>query len=441
MPRLLRPCLLLLALGGFAGAALAGNWERFRGPNGTGTVADKNVPLEFGAAKGAEKNLLWKTPLPGVGNSSPVVWGKRIFLQTADVKGKDRSLLCLDTNGKRLWERTIPGVYVSIRKDSSLASSTPTTDGEAVYVSFWDGKDIILVAYGMDGTPMWNKNLGPFFSQHGAGASPIVYKDKIIFANDMDAYTETKNKTRQAVPVAHPSLLIAFNKKTGEMVWETPRSAERACYSAPFLLAKPGQAKPDLVIVSTTAVTGYDPDDGTLKWEKKGWQEKSVRMPLRTVASAALAGDVLVATSGDGAGDRLAVGLALPGMGKSDVPAKLWENRKDFPYVPCPLARGGHFYFVNDAGWAGCYDARSGKRVWFERLTDDRITASPLLIDGKVYAASEAGDVLVFAAEPQYRVLARNEVGERVRATPAVADGRLYVRGDRHLFCFGKAKN
>src|SRR4051794_31587886 len=105
MPRLLRPCLLLLALGGLAGGALAGNWERFRGPNGTGTVDDKDVPLTFSAAKGAAKNLLWKTELPGAGNSSPVVWGKRIFLQTSHVKGKDRSLLCLDTDGKILWER------------------------------------------------------------------------------------------------------------------------------------------------------------------------------------------------------------------------------------------------------------------------------------------------------------------------------------------------
>jgi outer membrane protein assembly factor BamB len=207
-------------------------------------------------------------------------------------------------------------------------------------------------------------------------------------------------------------------------------------------LTKPGQKRPDLVVVSTTAVTGYDPNDGTMKWEAKGWQGPSVRMPLRTVASSALSGDVLIACSGDGAGDRLAVAIALPGFGeaKHEKPARLWQNSKDFPYVPCPLARGEHFYFVNDAGWAGCYNAQTGKRVWQERLTEDRFTASPLMIDGKVYAVSDSGDVFVFAADPQYRLLARNEVGERVWATPAVADGRLYIRGNHHLFCFGKEK-
>jgi outer membrane protein assembly factor BamB len=438
MSRLLRPALLLLALGGLAGSALAGNWDRFRGPNGSGVVDDKNVPLTFSAAKGSAKNLVWSTPLPGTGVSSPVVWGKRIFLQAASADARERSLVCLDTDGKLLWQRKIAAVKAQIhRQYGSHACSTPTTDGEAVYIAFWDGKDILLAAYDMAGNPLWSKDLGPFFSQHGAGASPILYKDKVILANDMDGYTEQKDKSKKPVPVAHPSLLVALNKKTGEMIWETPRSAERACYSAPMLLTKPGQARPDLVVVSTTAVTGYDPDDGTPKWEAKNWQDKSVRMPLRTVASSALVGDVLVACSGDGAGDRLAVGLELPRPGKSDAPTKLWENRKNFPYVPCPLARGENFYFVNDDGWAGCYNARTGKRIWQERLGTDRFTASPLLIDGKVYAASEAGDVYVFAAEPEYRLLARNEVGERIRATPAVADGRLYVRGDRHLFCFG----
>jgi outer membrane protein assembly factor BamB len=163
-------------------------------------------------------------------------------------------------------------------------------------------------------------------------------------------------------------------------------------------------------------------------------------MPLRTVASPALADGVLIACSGDGAGDRLGVAIALPGVGKTDTPRRLWENnRKEFPYVPCPLARGDHFYFVNDKGFAGCFEARTGKRVWFERLPDTDFYASPLLINGKVYAASEAGNVFVFAAEPAFKLLAQNSLGERIRATPAVADGRLYVRGERHLFCIGKA--
>jgi outer membrane protein assembly factor BamB len=420
----------LLLVAGLIGLSVADNWERFRGPNGTGAVDDKNVPIKFGP----KENVVWKVALPGMGNSSPIVWGKHLFLQSASKDGKLRTLLCIDAaNGRILWERSIPGVPAAIRADSSLASSTPTTDGEAVYVSFWDGRHVFVSAYDFQGTRLWVKDLGPFNSQHGAGASPILYKDKLILANDMDKddfYTKQINE--------RPSMVIALDKASGRLLWETPRVAERACYSAPFLLQRPGQSEPELVITSSTAVTGYHIDTGSKLWEAKGWQEHALKAPMRTVATPALAGDFLCVCSGGDAG-RFAVGLALPSAGGG--PRRVWENRKDFPYVPSPLARGGYFYFVNDAGFSGCYNARTGKRVWFERLGDVSFNASPLLINGKLYAANTAGDVYVLAAEPTFQLLAQNELGELIRATPAVAGGRLYIRGERHLYCIGSKHN
>jgi len=426
MPIIARTLLLVAGIVCIAGAD---NWDRFRGPNGAGTADDKGVPVTFGP----NKNVIWKVELPGTGNSSPVVWGKRLFLHSASKDGKLRTLQCLDTaDGKTLWQRSIPGIHLAIRADSSFASSTPTTDGQAVYVSFWDGKDILVTAYDVQGEKLWSKNLGPFNSQHGAAASPILYKDRLILANDMDREDFTTKK-----PNARPSMLVALDKRTGELVWETPREAERACYSAPFLLQRPGRSEPELVVTSTTAVTAYNLTSGTKLWEAKNWQENGVKAPLRTIATPALLGDVLCVCSGGDAG-RFAVGLALPDAGKGDAPQRLWDNRKDFPYVASPLAHGEHFYFVNDVGFAGCYHARTGKRAWFERLADSGFHASPLLIDGKVYASSAAGEVFVFAAEPTYRLLARNELGEVVRATAAVAGSRLFIRGERNLYCFGK---
>jgi photosystem II stability/assembly factor-like uncharacterized protein len=411
--------------------ASAHNWDRFRGPNGTGTSDDKEVPLTFGA----HENVIWKVALPGAGNCSPVVWGKHLFLQFASNDGTLRSLLCLDTaDGKIRWEKSIRAELAKVRADSSLASSTPTTDGKAVYVSFWDGKEILVSAYNFQGDLLWSKGLGSFNSQHGAGASPILFQDKLILANDMDIDDfDTK------VPNARPSMLIALDKRTGRMIWETPRKAERACYSAPFLLPKPGQKNPELVVTSTTAVTGYNVETGAKLWEAKGWQEHAIKTPMRTVASPALAGDILCVCSGGDAG-RFAIGLDLGDLGKTDLPRRLWENRKDFPYVPSPLARGEHFYFVNDVGFAGCYHARTGKCMWFERLASTGFHASPLIINGNVYATSIVGDVYVFAAEPTFRLLARNELDETVRATAAVVDGRLYIRGERHLYCIGKSR-
>jgi outer membrane protein assembly factor BamB len=406
-------------------------WDRFRGPNGTGTTDDSDIPLTFSA----HENVLWKVALPGTGNCSPIVWDKHLFLQSASLDGQQRSLLCLDTaDGKIRWQRSIPAGSAKIRADSSLASSTPTTDGQAVYVSFWDGKDVLVSAYDFQGNVLWNKNLGTFNSQHGAGASPILYKDKLILANDMD-----KDDFNTRVPNERPSILVALDKHTGRLVWETPRVAERACYSAPFLRYRPGQQEPELVVTSTTAVTGYQIETGAKLWEAKGWQGDAVKVPMRTVASPALAGDLLCVCSGGDAG-RFAIGLELPGPGKTDTPRRLWENRKDFPYVPSPVAVGEHIYFVNDVGVAGCYHARTGKRAWFERLAGEGFHASPLVINGKVYATSLAGDVYVFAAEPTFRLLARSELGEGVRATPAVADGRLYIRGEHHLYCIGKSR-
>jgi outer membrane protein assembly factor BamB len=415
-------------------AALAGDaakhWERFRGPNGTGTTSDKNIPLTFSTTD----NVLWKVEVPGAGNSSPVVWGTHLFLHAASKDGKERTLLCLDTaDGKVRWQKSIPGQPAKIRADSSLASSTPTTDGQAVYVSFWNGKDVFISAYDFAGKELWSKNLGTFNSQHGPGASPILYRDMLILANDMD-----KDDFTTKVPNARPSMLVALDKRTGRLLWEMPRTAERTCYSAPFLLNRPGQEEPELVVTSTTAVTGYSLATGARLWEAKGWQEHAVKVPMRTVASPALVGDILCVCSGGDAG-RFAIGLAIPGPGSSQPPQRVWENRKDFPYVPSPVARGEHVYFVNDAGMAGCFHATTGKRVWFERLAD-AFHASPLLIDDKLYAVSVAGDVYVFAAEPTLRLLARNELGETVRATPAVADGRLYIRGARHLYCIGKSR-
>ena len=162
-----------------------------------------------------------------------------------------------------------------------------------------------------------------------------------------------------------------------------------------------------------------------------------MKSPLRTVASPVLSGDILCVCSG-GDGGRFAVGMALPELGKTGAPKVLWDNRKDFPYISSPLVHGDHVYFVNDAGYAGCYDVRTGKRVWFERLSESPIYASPLLIDGKIYVANASGNVYVVAAEPTYRLLAQNELGETIRATGAVAGDRLYLRGDHHLYCIGK---
>jgi outer membrane protein assembly factor BamB len=410
-------CLLLITAlavldAGFAGAA---NWPRFRGPNGTGVATDKDIPVKWDQQHG----ILWTIELPGPGNSSPIVWGQRLFTQAASKDGKERLLLCVDvTDGKLLWSRAVPGSRATIHPKNTLASATPATDGQRVYAVFWDGKDIALVAYDFDGNLVWRRDLGKFVSQHGAGASPIVVRDKVIFANDQDG----------------SAVLLALDAATGKTVWQAQREAFRACYSSPFLLERSAVA-PELVVASTGGITAYDPDNGRTNWH---WNWTFDGMPLRTTGSPIFAHRMIFACSGDGGGDRHMVAVQLEGNGHGTRPVLAWENKKAFPYVPTLLARGEHLYFVNDKGIAGCYVARTGEPVWSERL-QGTLTSSPILIDGKIYAATETGDVYVLAAEPTFHLLAKNVLGERIVATPAVADNRLFIRGQRHLFCIGNA--
>jgi outer membrane protein assembly factor BamB len=413
-PRLILVLGVLLAAAATAGAD---NWPRFRGPNGTGVAADKVVPVKWGAG-----DVLWKVELPGVGHSSPVVWGDRLFLQTSGAKGNGRSLLCLDAGtGKQLWARAAPGGTAARihRAFNTLASSTPATDGERVYAVFWDGKDVSLSAYDMKGEVLWKRDLGAYISQHGPGMSPMVYAGKVFVNNDQDG----------------SAALLAFDARTGAPAWKAERKAFRACYSTPMVRQKAGGGD-ELIVVSTAGITAYDPKSGAENW---AYDWTFTGMPLRTVGSPVEAAGLIFVASGDGSGARHFIAVEPPGN-NGGRPKLAWSSvGRSFPYVPTPLARAGHIYLIDDNGSFLCHDAKTGDEVWKSPPLRVRFFASPVLIDGKIYAPSEKGDVYVFEAAPTYKLLAKNSLGEPVFASPAVANGRLYVRGKQHLFCVGRA--
>jgi outer membrane protein assembly factor BamB len=444
MPSRFRFLVLTLALFAFVSLVHADNWERFRGPNGSGISNDKAVPIEFGIGK----NLRWKVAIPGKGQSSPIVWGDRVFLQSSTADGSKRILYCIDAkSGKEVWARGIPATkpdkaIFSGRKDSTYANASATTDGKGVYIPFFNGKDIVMVGYDFKGEKLWERNLGEFVSQHGPGVSPILYKDLLIFSLDKDAYREVPDPSGKKdakgkiatmkVAVPNPSTLYALDKRTGKTVWESPREAVRACYSMPFVLERPG-GEPELIVTSTSAVTSYEPLSGKSNWY---WTWKFPKDPLRTIASSTFVDDMILSCSGDGSGPRFMTAVALKGKGKETHPEQIWINDKKFPYVTSPLVREHHVYFVSDAGFAGCFNPKTGKQLYYERMPDPVFYACPVMIDGKIYAASDAGNVHVLSATPTFELLASNKIGETIRATPAVADGCLYIRTDSNLYCF-----
>ncbi|MBY0528374.1 MAG: PQQ-binding-like beta-propeller repeat protein [Gemmataceae bacterium] len=395
--------------------AEAANWARFRGPNGTGVATDTEIPVEFGT----EKGVVWKVPTTGVGNSSPIVWGDNIFLETATPDGKERALVCLSTkDGKPKWTKSISSSKGKTHPKNSLASGTPATDGERIYAPFWDGKNVFLYAFDFKGNKLWDRDLGAFESQHGAGSSPVVHGDKVFYNHDQDG----------------AAVIIALDAKNGKTAWEKKRKAFRTCYSTPFILERTDGGA-ELVVASTAGLTGYNPADGVENWNWV-WDFKPAK-PLRTVGSPIVSNGLVLAGSGDGDGTRHLVAVKLGGKGDISKDALAWDKRKGSAYVPTMLAAGDHIYYVNDNGMAGCYSAKNGEEPWSERLGGS-FSASPLLIDGKVYAFAEDGNVFVFAAAPKYQLLAKNVLGEVIFATPAVADNRLYIRTKSNLYCIGK---
>ena len=235
-------------------------------------------------------------------------------MQSATRDGRSRLLLCLDAAlGKTLWTRTIPGSRARIHNLNSFASSTPAADGERVCAAFWDGKNVTLYAYDFTGKPQWNCALGGFKSQHGVGNSPILHGGKVVYLQDQDG----------------DSFVICLDAASGRKLWQKSRPAFRACYSTPFVMDSAGGAA---VIVATTAgIVAFDLNEGTEKWN---FTWKFDGMALRTVSSPILADGLILATSGDGRGDRHMIAVK-PGV-KGDVSNTnlVWENKKIFPYVP-----------------------------------------------------------------------------------------------------------
>lgn len=402
-------------LGGVLMPASAADWPRFRGPNGTGISNDTGVPVEIGEST----NLSWKVEIPGLGNSSPIVSKNRIFLQTASNDGSERLLLCLGlADGKRIWSQPAPGATAHTHKKNTLASGSGAADGTHVYMPFWDGHHLSVSAYDFDGKHAWTCELGPFpGGQHGAGHSPIVVNGKVILANDQDGMAE----------------VVAIEADSGKIAWRLPRQAYMSSFSTPILLEQPGSA-PDVLVTSADGVSGYDIANGIEKWK---WVWESNTQHLRTVGSPILSQRMVFFSGGNGPGARHAVAVNLYQNGGGSLPKLAWESRKDFPYVPCMLSRGEYLYFINDDGIAGCYVAKTGEKVWSNRVPAGKVTSSPVMVEDRIYAFGEEGDAVVFAADPKFAVLAGTKLDEGVMASPAVADGRLLVRGQHHLYCFG----
>ncbi len=391
--------------------AHAGEWPRFHGPNGTG-IGEGPLP------KIDPNKPLWKVELPGRGNGSPIVVNGKVYLQSASTNGNSRMLLCINaTSGKIEWTKNFPAAVGKTHSKNSLASGTPACDGERIYCQWWDGRGVSLHAYDLTGKELWQSPLGSYISQHGPGFSPMVYAGLVFVNVDDDKHAE----------------LVAFEARTGERKWIAPRKHYRASYSTPFVLQRPD--KPTEILLGTsTAITSYAPGTGKVNWEYViPWPGKQA--PLRVVGCPLFTAGLFVMSCGDGGGSRYMV--AVDPFGKK--PVKVWELKKETPYVPCVLAKDDKLFWIGDKGLATCADLKTGKAVWTEKVfAGSDVTASPILVGDKILMVSEKGQVATMRAAGEFEELDRAPLKEKVYASPAIADGKVFIRGQSHLFCFGK---
>ncbi|REJ74354.1 MAG: hypothetical protein DWQ29_17730 [Planctomycetota bacterium] len=390
-------------------AAQAENWPRFRGTNGTGVSDLSGVPTEW-----TEDDYEWVVSLPGIGHASPVVWDDALFITTGDEDGL-RTLYRLDAStGEQVWSRSERLDTNHLHVKNSYASSTPAVDGERVYVIHADFDQQWVIAYTMDGEEVWRYDVGPFVCQHGQGVSPIVYNETLIVAND------------QREPGV--SSLLAFDRRTGDVIWQSPRESREVSYSTPFVLER-ADHDPQLICLSgVSGLTGYDPETGEELWT-------TPEMPLRTVACPVYGNGLILASCGSGGIGKYL--MAVDPDAADGTAATLKYERlqaETLNYVPTPIVLGEYVYLWCDRGMICCVEMATGRTAWKERIGGN-YSGSPILIDGYLYCMSEEGEVVVVEASPGFSGQKSSPLGVGSHSTPAVGNGRVYFRGFDRLAC------
>ncbi len=391
----------------------AQEWPRFRGPNGRGESEATTIPAVWTAS-----DELWSTELPGVGHSSPVLWGERIFLLSADPEKGTRYVVCVAAdNGKLLWQREYSSNAHHIHQLNSLASSTPVADEQHVYCAWSTPEEFTLLALTHDGKPAWKANLGPFVSQHGFGTSPIVVGELVIIANDQDA----------------DSFIVAVDRASGAIRWKINRERlpeQNTSYSTPCLY-EPGDKPAELILCSRMhGVTAIDPASGKTRWELAGV------FGQRPVSSPIVVDGLVLATCGQGGGNNNLIAIAPYRDGKT--PKLVYQvDRTNAPYVPSLVAKGSLVFLWGDRGVVSCMNGATGEILWRKRVGGDYF-GSPIRVADVIYCISSEGEVAAIRAADEFELLGKSPLGDVSRSTPAVASGRMYLRSQSRLIAVGQ---
>jgi outer membrane protein assembly factor BamB len=421
-PKLAILMVVILAVGALDSRAQ--EWTRFRGPNGTGISHARTIPTKI-----TDANVNWKVELPGVGHSSPVLWGERIFLTTTGDQAGGISVLALSAkDGQLLWHHDFALTPFPRHQYNSYASSTPAVDAERVYVAWNQPEHYFLTALDHDGKLVWQRDFGPFVSQHGCGISPMVYQGKVFLGNEQDDAKFVPGGTRTGT-----SFILAVDAKTGETLWQTPRRSVVVAYATPCVY-EPQPGKPEIIFNSQGGgIYAVDPDTGKIVWDyEKAFDKRCVSSPL-------IAGDIIVGSCGTGGGGSFVTAIKAGDAATGRKPELAWQLRKSAPYVPTGIVVDNLAWFWSDGGIVSCVDTRTGDIHYQERVGDS-FFGSPVWVDGRLFCVSVTGELVVVEASDKFNVLSRYPLNELCRTTPAIALGRMFIRTEKHLFSLGGVK-
>jgi outer membrane protein assembly factor BamB len=435
------PMAVACLIAGLSVPLAAQHWPHWRGPSASGLSSETGLPVQWSDSTG----VAWKASIRGLGISSPIVWGDRVFVTSQVGRGEFRAgprlvqsgdaasagerslgggggsggpvsflITAIDrATGKRAWEHETraAGPLPSVHDKHNLASPSPVTDGARVYAWYGTGQ---LVAVDLTGKLVWQKHLGAEYGSFeinwGHGSSPVVHRDTVFLL----CYHEPK------------SYLLALDSRTGAVRWKSDAESGVTSYSTPLVVEN--GALTEVIVNSSDGLSAYDASSGRRLWFVAEQNRFPIPMPLYQ--------DGIIYAS---RGYRSSPFMAIRPGGKGNVAATnvVWRAPSGGPYISSLVYYDGLIYMVGDVGVLTVTDAKTGRRVFQERI-GGVYTASPIAADGRIYLVSEDGETTVVAAGRTPRVVARNRLNARLLASPAIAGGRLFLRSDDAVYAIGK---
>lgn len=425
---MLRPVVAFFAATLSLSPAFADNWPQWRGPKNDGHSAEFGLVAEWGP----EKNLVWKLPLPGSGSSTPCIWGDRIFLTCMD--GNDVVLMAVSTDGKEIWRKVLGSGNIRSMGDEggNLATASCSTDGQLVFVLAGSGK---LAAFDFEGKEVWSMDLAAKYGdftkgnviQFGGHWTPVLHKDRL--------YVTVMHRQAQK--------LIALTAATGKEIWTVDRKSDSPprvespdVYCSPFVWEKDNKSL--IIVHGNDYCTAHDPADGHEVWRVTELNPKANYLRTwRAVSSPLVTPDLIIVPSCK-SGVTVAVnpekasGNLAPGS-----TGEFWRLPRGTPDVPSPLLVNDLVFLMGERGQLSALDAKTGEKLYDERITNMRHRANPVYADGKIYLAGREGLVVVVKPGRTFEKLAENKLPDTFTASPAVSGGRIYLRGWKALYAVG----